>query len=150
MDTNPAKNYRTAAARGAGPVGLVVLLYEQLMEDLRRAAVKMENQDVEGRTRELDHALVVVGQLLGTLNKHAGGEVARDLEIFYKLMCLSLLQAQMEVSPEILRRQMQNVAMLREAWLEVERVETTASVPSPAAPAPTVSEDGEKSVDWSA
>ena len=58
---------------------MVVLLYDQLIKDLRRAAAKMN--DIEARTRELDHALKVLGQLQGTLDL-TQGEVASNLDRF--------------------------------------------------------------------
>ena len=52
------QSYREAAVRGASPLQLVVRLYEQLVEDLRRIAAAMERR-VEIRFlpgRKLQHA----------------------------------------------------------------------------------------------
>ena len=56
-------SYREATARGASPVQLVILLYEQAIEDLRRAVLALEKGDIEARTCSLNHALMVIGQL---------------------------------------------------------------------------------------
>src|SRR5689334_18427773 len=70
-------SYREAAVRGATPVQLVILLYEQGIEDLRRAIIALEKNDIEARTREINHALMVIGQLQASLDMERGGEVAR-------------------------------------------------------------------------
>src|SRR5579863_2801759 len=61
-------SYRQAATRGARPLQLVILLYQQAIDDLRRALAALRRNDVEARTREINHALQVIGQLQGTLD----------------------------------------------------------------------------------
>ena len=56
-------SYREAAVRGASPVRLVILLYEQVIEDLRRALSAQRNGDIEGRTRAINHAILVISHL---------------------------------------------------------------------------------------
>jgi flagellar protein FliS len=113
-------SYREAAVRGASPVGLVICLYEQAIADLRGALIALEKNDIEGRTRKINHALVVIGQLQGTLDLQRGGQVATSLDRFYNLIRSGLVEAQLKQSATILR--------LYEAWVEVERA-TSASPP---------------------
>jgi flagellar protein FliS len=124
--------------RGASPVRLVICLYEQAIEDLRRALVALEKNDIETRTREINHALTVIGQLQGTLDREHGGEVARNLEAFYNLIRAGLMEAQIKQSPKILQQQISQLTMVYEAWLEVDRITqgapTQASGPASAAP----------------
>jgi len=124
-------SYRESAARGASPVQLVILLYERAIEDLRQAVIALEKDDIEGRTRGINHALVVIGQLQSSLDMERGGDVARNLERFYTLMRASLIEAQLKQSARILERQITQLVLLREAWLEVERA-TAAPNPIPA------------------
>ena len=121
-----ATAYRRSAAHQASPLRLVVLLYEQLVKDLQRAVACVESNDTEGRTQEIDHALAVVCQLQGTLDNERGGDVAVGLEQFYDLLRYSLLEAQVHVSKEILQKQIANLLILRDAWTEVERIQTSA------------------------
>ena len=119
MDARSA--YRETAVQGASPSRLVVLLYEQAIQDLQRALAAIEAEDIEKRTDEINHALSVVSQLQATLNMSKGGEIASNLERFYNLLRGSLLTAQVHASPEIIQRLVNNLLVLREAWLEVER-----------------------------
>ena len=133
-------SYRETAVRGANPVGLVICLYEQAIADLRCALIALEKNDIESRTRKINHALVVIGQLQGTLDMQRGGEVATSLDRFYNVLRTGLMEAQLKQSSTILRRQISDLVLLYEAWVEVERstsaplAETspTAQVPPPA------------------
>lgn len=143
--TDPRNAYRESAARGASAVRQVILLYEQVVEDLRRAVTAIEGNQIEDRTNAINHALVVVGHLQGSLNFDLGGDVARNLERFYTMLRGKLLEAQVQISKEILNEQIALILDLRDAWIEVERattVQPTASKEPPAvasdhAPGPT-------------
>ena len=135
MTWSPSFAYREASAQNASPVRLVILLYEQLIKDLQRAASTFEANQVEERTKAIDHALVVVGHLQASLDMEHGGEVARNLERFYGLLRDSLIDAQTRRAPEILGKQLGYLLELRSAWLEVER----ATAPPASEPAPGVS-----------
>jgi flagellar secretion chaperone FliS len=115
-------SYREANVRGASPVQLVICLYEQAIEDLRRAVIALEKGDIEARTRGINHALVVISQLQGTLDMERGGEVARNLDRFYNIVRASLAEAQLKQSARILEQQISQFVLIYEAWLEVERV----------------------------
>jgi flagellar secretion chaperone FliS len=119
MDAN--LSYRTSSSRASSGVGLVILLYEQLVQDLRRALTALDSGTVETRTFELGHALEVVGQLQGRLDMQAGGEVAHNLDRFYSALSAGILDAQVKCSKPRLDGLIDDVLSVREAWLEVER-----------------------------
>ena len=120
--------YRESEITGDNPLHLVVLLYDQLLRDLQRALDAFQKHDVERRCAELDHALVVLAQLQGSLNLEGGGEVAQSLDRFYDLVRENLVRAGLEGSVALLERQWRNSLAVRDAWLEVERQQT---VPPP-------------------
>jgi len=128
---NPTSAYRETAIRGAGPIRLVVLLYEQMIEDLRQAVNAIKLNQIELRTNKINHAISVIGYLQSSLNKQAGGRVALNLEYFYEQLRGNLAKAQFCVSQRILSQQITDLLALREAWSEVERAETTAPKPYP-------------------
>ncbi len=126
---NPRTAYREDAARGAHPVRLVVLLYEQMIEDLRQAVNAIEQNHVELRTNKINHAIFVIACLQSSLNMEAGGQVARNLERFYDQLRGNLVKAQFGVSRAILSQQITDLLTLRETWTEVERAEAAAPKP---------------------
>lgn len=118
---NAALAYREAASLGASPVGVVVLLYDRLAQDIHGAVAAMKNNDVETRSLKMNHALLVLQQLQGSLDFPAGGAAARQLDAFYSHIRGKLLEAQIRQSPELLLAQAQAIAQIRESWAEVER-----------------------------
>ena len=139
--------YRACATDQSNRPRMVVLLYEQLIKDLRQALAAIERKDIEARTFEISHALIVVGQLQACLDMDRGAEVARNLDHFYALIRKALLEAQTRASDGLLRAQIANLLTLRDAWAEVEKAEI--AVPSPPAPTPSEAE-GSPSAEWHA
>ncbi len=114
-------SYRETAVRGASPVRLVLCLYEQAIDDLRRAVMALEQGAIETRTREINHALLVIAQLERSLDMERGGQVATNLARFYGILRLGLSQAQLKQSSSLLEQQISQLVIVHEAWLEVER-----------------------------
>ncbi len=133
---NPRTAYRETDARGATAVRLVVLLYEQLVQDLSQAAQAIEQNDIELRTRYINHAILVIGHLQSPLDFANGGKVAKDLDHFYNVMRQNLVQVQFQPSKAGIRRQITDVLALRAAWIEVERAEKSLVTPAAVTPAP--------------
>ena len=117
--------------RGASPVRLVVMLYEQIVEDLRRAVKAIAENRIEARTNAINHAVVIIGHLQNNLNHEVGGEVARNLERFYNVSRQKLLEAQCRGSKEILTEQISLFLNLRGAWTQVDQAETARAAPVP-------------------
>jgi len=128
--------YREAAVQGANPVRLVVLLYEQMIEDIRRALAALEVGDVEERTRNLNHAMLVLGYLEATLDWDRGGQVAQSLQRFYRQIRSSLVEAQCQQSAALLEQQIAFLMQVREAWSEVEHAEHGLAASPQTAPPP--------------
>src|ERR1700756_4601763 len=141
---NPGFSYREAAVAGASPVRLVILMYEQAMEDLRRALAAHTAGDIEGRTREINHAVLVIGHLQATLDRDQGGQVAENLAHFYDQLRAGLMEAQCRQSAAALEQQIAHLRLVHEAWCEVEK----ALAPAPA-PSQNVSER-QSPADWKA
>jgi flagellar protein FliS len=141
--TNPRSAYRETDVRGATAVRLVVLLYEQMIQDLRQAAQAIEQNDIELRTNQINHAILVIAYLQSGLDFATGGKVAQDLNDFYDLLRQNLVQVQFHPSQTGICQQITDLVEVREAWTEVERAEqplvatavttTPSAVPSGAA-----------------
>jgi flagellar secretion chaperone FliS len=153
--TNPRTAYRETDVRGATAVRLVVLLYEQMIQDLARAAQAIEQNDIEVRTQRINHAILVIGYLQSPLDFANGGKVAKDLDHFYNVLRQNSMQVQFFPSQAGIRRLITDVLAVREAWIEVERAETSSLTPAAAATTanmvpstPAGPESGPVRVDW--
>jgi flagellar secretion chaperone FliS len=122
--TNARTAYRENNVRGATPVQLVVLLYEQMIQDLTQAGQAIEQNDIKLRTERINHAILVIGHLQSPLDFDQGGKVAKDLEHFYNVLRQNLVQVQFFPSKAGIQQLITDVLAVREAWIEVERAES--------------------------
>jgi len=117
---DPAKEYRESAVRGASPVGLIVILYEEIVRSLHRAHRAVRRNDIEQRTLALTHAIKVIGHLQGILDMGHGGSVARNLSRFYSVMRAKILEANVQSNPETLELLAREFSGMVEAWRRVD------------------------------
>ena len=82
-DARGAKAYRENAVLSATPEQLVVLLYEHLIINLKRADKQIRNRDLEGKGESLARANDIVLELLSSLDFDKGGEIAGRLASLY-------------------------------------------------------------------
>lgn len=127
MNRDARSVYRQGVGQNANPLRLIVLLYEQLIEDLRRAVQAIEAGDIEGRTNHLSHAMEVLGELNASLNLEGGQQVAENLAHYYGLLRSGLFHVQVHPDRRILEKHIANLLSLREAWIEVEHKHGSAS-----------------------
>lgn len=146
--TDACTSYRENDIRAASPVRLVILLYDQLIQDLNQASQAIEQNEIERRTRHINHAILVIGHMQSPLDFTNGGKVAGDLDRFYSALRQTLVEVQFFPSKAGVQRVLTDVLAVREAWIEVERAETRLSA-SAAAPAfSTSSEPQLTHMDW--
>jgi flagellar protein FliS len=143
-------SYRESSVRGASPVRLVICLYEQAIEDLRRAVIALEKGDVETRTGQINHALLVIAQLQGSLDMERGGDVAKNLARFYNLVRAGLTEAQFKQSSNLLQQQISQLVEVHEAWIEVERATASPLSPPPRSQPQASSASETSSANWNA
>jgi len=124
--------YRKTAVGGASGFGLLIALYDTLAGDLRRAADAERANNIEKRCKEVNHALLVVAHLEDALSRGTGGEMARQLAVFYSSLRRAMIQAQAKRSPEILEEQIKLILEVRAIWqsLELSTPSSTAEVPA--------------------
>jgi flagellar protein FliS len=154
-----ARQYRELAVKGATPVGLIILLYDMVIESLAHATREIEAGNIEARTAEFNHAIAVIGELQRSLNFEAGGEVAKRLTDFYDVARCKILEANIKSSKEIIERLSGVLCSIREAWQAVEQengsrpaMDPAPETPrsSPASTAPGQQEEERPQLQWSA
>ena len=106
--------------QGASPVRLTILLYDQVIQDVSRAAEAVAATRIEQCAQEIGHAVAVIGYLQATLRHKNGHEVARNLSHFYVMLREKLMEAQVRSSIPILEDLRQQLTAVREAWVQVE------------------------------
>lgn len=147
--------YRETGALTTDPVGLVVVLYDMLLKDIRDAISALASSDIQRRAEAIRHSMLVLQQLQGTLDMEKGGVVATNLDRFYNFIRAKLLEGQIKVSSEIFRQQAIFVMSIRDAWEQVRTEQLRATEPEPhedAAPIAVsiLSPESAASAEWSA
>lgn len=127
---DPARAYRESAVRGASPVGLIVMLYEEVLRTLRRAQRAIQQNDIEARTLALSHVLDIVGHLQSTLDFGQGGEVANNLSRFYNVVRAKIFEANLQSSSEILELLSKEFSLFINTWQQVDRAVTSSAAQS--------------------
>jgi flagellar protein FliS len=120
MNQSASLEYRRAATQQASVVGLVIALHDTLMGDLRRAAEAMERNDIPTRCEQLIHGFKVLTQLEAMLNREEGGAAVKNIARFYSHVRGQMLKAQFKLDPAMLRKQVQIVMEVRQAWEQVD------------------------------
>jgi flagellar protein FliS len=143
------RSYQEAALGGATPVELVVVLYDTAIEDMRRALLARQQNEIEGCVRHVGHALIVLQQLQGTLDFDRGGDAARQFEKFYNLVRAKLLEAQIRNSADLIGEQLRYFSEVRDCWMHAKRALEPATN-SAVSPGPVAEEKGGAKVEWSA
>jgi flagellar secretion chaperone FliS len=121
MLPNTAILYRQNATRGATPVGLVVILYEEIIRSLQKALSAIEKGNVEQRSLELTHVLGIIGYLHAVLDFDKGKGIALKLASVYNSARDRVFQANIDPRPESIQRLIDEFSSLAAAWREVDR-----------------------------
>ena len=118
-------SYRKSAIEGASSIGLMIALFDTVAGDLRRAAASLRKNDIESRTRELNHAALVISQLESWLDLENGGESALTLSRFYAYLRAKMMEAAGTKSATLLETQIEMILHVRSAWQQLD----TSSLP---------------------
>ena len=104
--------------RSRSPEWLVTLIYEALLTSLRRAEVQIEAGDLEGKAASLTRASAIVGELLSSLDKDKGGEIATALASLYAYFSLEIMNIGRSLDTKSLSRLIRMIEELHEAWVQ--------------------------------
>lgn len=120
-------SYRRAAVQNASSAGLIIILYDLLINDLRQALSAIEKRDVEARSAAIKHCFLVLQQLEGSLDKENGAEAAKYLAKFYATMRCRIFEAHMKISSEMLNQQIVRLLELRQIWQQLDAANPAAA-----------------------
>ncbi|HVB88403.1 MAG TPA: flagellar export chaperone FliS [Candidatus Dormibacteraeota bacterium] len=117
---DPARAYRELSARAASPVGLVAVLYEDIVRSLRRALDAVQRNNIERRTLELSRAILVIGYLQSVLDYEKGGEIAQRLSDFYNSARSRILECSGPNAQKLLESLAAEFSDLDIGWQEID------------------------------
>ena len=95
------------------------MLYNALVNDLQRAATALTDGDEEQAHGSLVRAQDIVMELMASLDKTQGEELATQLADLYQYIYNRLVEANVKKDAAIVREVASLVAPLRKAWVQV-------------------------------
>lgn len=121
----------------ADPLELLRLLYQGCSDATREARRRLAAGDIAGRSQAISKAYDILAELIQSLDRTRGGEIAERLAALYDYMQRQLLDANMRQADEPLAEVVSLLATLGEAWEGVrEEAAPAAPVANPWAPGP--------------
>jgi flagellar protein FliS len=124
-----AGTYREHEVLTASPAKLVVLVYDHVLANLRRAQLAHEAGNIEARFEATSRARDGITELLATLDIERGADIASQLRSLYGFMLTTLVDVWRHGdAPRRINRIINMVSELREAF-------ATIAAESAAAPA---------------
>lgn len=105
---------------------LVPLLYEHLLAQLRRAHAQIEQRDFEGKAASLEKASAIVIELMGSLDREKGGDLAQRLAALYAYFGIEILAVGMTLDTRRLTKIMEMASSLHESWVIAARTQWPA------------------------
>jgi flagellar protein FliS len=111
--------YLESSVLSADPVQLVQILYGVALDSVEGARRHLRAGDIASRSREIGKACAILAELEMSLNREAGGSLAKNLVELYDYMQRRLLQANIEQSEPPLTEVSKLLSEIREAWKSV-------------------------------
>lgn len=115
-----AQEYQRNRIETSSPVQLVVMLYDGAIRFLCLAKERMQAGDLEGRHSNLLKAQRIVGELISSLNRDKGGDLAANLQNLYAFMLKQLVEANLYDRHEPIDKVIGMMRELRESWAEID------------------------------
>ena len=119
MSLNPYQQYRATKVETAGSVDLVVMLYQGAVRFIRLGIEAMEREDAKAAHTNLVRAQDIIVELLGSLNRDEGGQIADQLASLYDYCFRRLVQANVKKDPAPAREVVGILRDLGSAWQEI-------------------------------
>ena len=119
MLRNPYQQYRATRVETAGSVELVVMLYQGAVRFIRTGLEAIESKDVKASHANFVRAQDIIVELLGSLNREAGGDIAKQLSGLYDYCYRQLILANVKKDPAPAREVLGILRDLGTAWQQI-------------------------------
>lgn len=112
------KQYQSTQIMTGNPQQLLVMLYDALRRELKRA-LKTGPEHVTGFNAAVLKAQDIISELSSALDLERGGDLARNLFQLYLFLNRRLVEANIKKDPQPVREVLSVVEALGDAWKEV-------------------------------
>ena len=113
------ESYRKTQIDTASPEMLILMLYEGALRFMTSTEEAFEKKNLEGISNGLLRIQAIIAELLTSLDKEKGGEIAVNLERIYLFFLERLSEANLKKDPAPMRQIKPLIEDLRNTWAEV-------------------------------
>jgi flagellar protein FliS len=118
MANNPYQNYKNTKYETASQEQLLIMLYDGALKFGKQAIKGIEEEDLEGANDKLKRVQAIINELMVTLDREQGGEIAENLYNLYDYMNRRLIQANIRKDEEIIREVLDLLEDLKDGFEE--------------------------------
>ncbi len=116
METSQTKSYKKLQVDTTSPIGLVIMLYDRAIVLLNKAKDEISEKQYEAKGNTLDKASDIITELITTLDKDKGGEIASSLANLYNFVLREISNANSKLDTKSLENAIKILSELRESW----------------------------------
>lgn len=115
-----SQSYRAVGAQGnlaeASPYQVVQVMLDAVLSRVAEAGGHLERGEVAAKGEKIGKALAIIEALMLGLDKERGGELAQNLERLYDYASRTLLKANLENRPELLKEVTSLLREIKVGW----------------------------------
>ncbi len=111
--------YHQTSIGTADQLTLIIMLYEGLERFLKKAQVKIRENNIEEAHNYLVRSKDIVNELLSTLKVDQGGDVGQNLKELYLFLFKKIAEANIKKDAKIVNEILTTVTTLRRGWTEL-------------------------------
>ena len=127
-ENNPYKRYRQTQVETAGPLELIIMMYDGAIRFCNQGKVAIEEKNFTQANKLLQRAQDIIDELNINLNMEAG-EIAVNLRNLYEFISSKLIEANIKKDILLLDQMIELLTTLRSSWVELQNAQKqTASV----------------------
>lgn len=117
----PYKAYEKTNVHTADQRQMILMLYDGSIRFMRKAVLKIEENDIESAHNYLIRARNIISELLATLKPEKAGELGANLRQLYIYMFNRLVQANLSKDKQGVEEVIKLMSTLREGWAGIKQ-----------------------------
>lgn len=116
MQASATRGYQVASVTTADRMRIIVMCYEGCIANLARAREEMKAGNRSQKGACLSKAMAIVTELMNTLDRDRGGEIAERLEALYRYVIDTVSRANLRQDPTLLEAPIRVLKELKDGW----------------------------------
>jgi flagellar protein FliS len=116
MIKNPYEQYKSNSVQTVSPQRIVLMLYDAIIKNVNVSVKLIEEKDYVLSNKKIQKAQDIIMELMLSLDKEKGGEVATNLEALYDYWYRTLIDGNIKKDIQILKNVSSMVKEIRNSW----------------------------------